>query len=55
MKNQFLLTLSLRGESHEKGFTEDAIIKASVGFMPFRGFYYQNQTHHEVGTENHGS
>jgi len=45
LKNQSLLTLNLRGESHEKGYAEDADTKASGGVLgPLEAFcvHYQD-------------
>ena len=38
-KSQSILTLNIRGESHDKGLPEDAIIKASKGLYTLWGFF----------------
>jgi hypothetical protein len=37
-----LLTLNLRGESHDKGLPENADVKASRGLMLYGGMQYPN-------------
>jgi hypothetical protein len=38
-KNQSLLTLNFRGESHDKGFSEDADVRATEGVCPLEACF----------------